>query len=84
MSFESPTGRQVIWDDLSPRQQDIMLCLARGMSNQEIADHLDLKLSTVRNTIAEVYGWIHVTNRVQALLWVLSNRDLAREVLNSD
>lgn len=73
----------VAWHDLTPRQQEIMLCLARGMSNQEIADHLGLKLSTVRNTIAAVYDWLGFTNRVQALLWVLSNEELADDVLDS-
>jgi len=72
------------WTDLSPRQQVIMLCLARGSSNQEIADDLDLKLSTVRNNIAAVYEMLGISNRVQALLWVLSFEDLAEEVLAAD
>ncbi|HLT20756.1 MAG TPA: helix-turn-helix transcriptional regulator [Thermomicrobiales bacterium] len=71
------------WEDLSPRQQDIMLCLARGCSNQEIADELGLKLSTVRNNIAAVYEMLGLTNRVQALLWVLSYEELAQEVLQT-
>jgi len=72
------------WDDLSPRQQEIMLCLARGSSNQEIADDLGLKLSTVRNNIAAVYELLGLSNRVQALLWVLSFETLADEVLAAD
>lgn len=72
------------WDDLSPRQQEIMLCLARGNSNQEIADYLGLKLSTVRNNIAAVYEMLGLSNRVQALLWVLSFEELADEVLAAD
>lgn len=73
----------VSWHDLTPRQQEIMLSLARGMSNQEIADDLGIKLSTVRNNIAAVYDWLGFTNRVQALLWILSNEDLAEDVLES-
>ena len=72
------------WDDLSPRQREIMLCLARGSSNQEIADDLGLKLSTVRNNIAAVYELLGLSNRVQALLWVLSFETLADEVLAAD
>lgn len=71
------------WDDLAPRQQDIMLCLAKGMTNQEIAEHLGLRLSTVRNNIASIYEFLQVTNRVQALLWVLSIEELAEDVLQS-
>lgn len=72
------------WEDLSPRQREIMLCLARGNSNQEIADDLGLKLSTVRNNIAAVYEMLGLSNRVQALLWVLSFEDLADEVLSPE
>ena len=71
------------WSDLSPRQQQIMLCLARGLSNQEIANGLGLKLSTVRNNIAAVYEMLGLTNRVQALLWVLSYEELAEDVLQT-
>jgi DNA-binding NarL/FixJ family response regulator len=73
----------ITWGDLTERQQDIMLCLAKGMSNQEIADNLGIKLSTVRNNIAAIYEWLGLTNRVQALLWVLSNEQLADEVLSA-
>ena len=61
----------------------VLLCLARGCSNQEIADELGLKLSTVRNNIAAVYEMLGLTNRVQALLWVLSYEELAQEVLQT-
>jgi DNA-binding NarL/FixJ family response regulator len=71
------------WSDLSPRQQEIMICLARGLSNQEIANDLGLKLSTVRNNIAAVYEMLSLSNRVQALLWVLSNEELAEDVLQT-
>ena len=74
---------QLTWNDLSPRQQDIMLALARGLSNQEIADSLNIKLSTVRNNIADVYYKLGISNRVQALLWVLAHDDLATEIIGS-
>lgn len=73
----------VTWRNLSPRQQEIMLALAKGMSNQEIADSLGIKLSTVRNNIATVYEWLGISNRVQALLWVLAQEKLAAEILSS-
>lgn len=83
MSAGTCWNENLTWDDISPRQQEIMLCLAKGMSNQEIADFLGIKLSTVRNNIATVYEWLSITNRVQALLWVLAQDKLVIEVLNS-
>ncbi|MEZ4522375.1 MAG: helix-turn-helix transcriptional regulator [Thermomicrobiales bacterium] len=84
MTARTTTDPTMTWEDLSPRQQEIMLCLAQGSSNQEIADDLGLKLSTVRNNIAAVYELLGISNRVQALLWVLSFEDLAQEVLAAD
>ena len=69
------------WNDLPPRQQEIMLGLARGLSNQEIADELQIKLSTVRNTVAVLYAKLDLSNRVEAVLWVLAYEDLAADVL---
>lgn len=34
-------------DTLSPRERDIIACVARGMSNKEIADHLCISVNTV-------------------------------------
>lgn len=81
MSARVRWNESITWEDLSPRQREIMLCLARGQSNQEIADALGLKLSTVRNNIAAVYEYLELSNRVQALLWVLSFDELVDEVL---
>lgn len=83
MSAKLRWNDTISWEDLSPRQQEIMLCLAKGRSNQEIADELGLKLSTVRNNIAAVYEFLELSNRVQALLWVLSFDELAGEVLET-
>ena len=47
-SWDTP----LTWDDLSSRQQEVMFGVARGLSNQEIADELGIALPTVRNIIA--------------------------------
>ena len=83
MVAETTWDVQLTWNDLSSRQQDIMLAVARGLSNQEIADELNIKLSTVRNNIADVYYKLGISNRVQALLWVLAHDDLATEIIAS-
>lgn len=71
------------WSDLSPRQQEVMLAVARGLSNQEIADAFGISLYTVRNTIADLYDKLKLSSRVQALLWVMAYDDLATEILAS-
>jgi len=71
------------WHELPTRQQGVMLCLARGLSNMEIANELGISLSTVRNNIADVYEQLGFSNRVQALLWILSHEELAADIMAS-
>ena len=71
----------ITWSDLPARQQAVLLGVARGLSNKEIADELGIALSTVRNNVADLYDRLDLSNRVQALLWVLNYEDLAAEVV---
>ena len=55
--------------DLTERQHDILLLLARGLSNPAIAETLFLSEGTVRNTLTAVYGAIGVATRAEAVAW---------------
>lgn len=59
------------WHDLSLKHQLLLSSLARGLSNQEIADVRGIAFSTVANGLAEAYGLIGVQNRIGALRWVM-------------
>lgn len=56
-------------DKLSQREKEILLMLAAGASNQDIADKLFLSLSTIKSHIYNIYKKIGVPNRSQAALW---------------
>jgi DNA-binding CsgD family transcriptional regulator len=51
---------------LTSREVDVVALLARGHSNQEIADHLFLSTRTVENHIAAILGKLGVTTRTEA------------------
>jgi two-component system, NarL family, response regulator LiaR len=55
--------------DLTERELDVLRCLARGMSNQEIADTLSISLYTVRSHVRNILGKLHLANRTQAALY---------------
>ena len=57
--------------DLSVREREILYLLARGKSNDEIAEELFISEKTVRNYISRIYEIIGVKNRAQAVLWVI-------------
>ena len=54
--------------DLTPRQHEILLLLARGYSTKQIAEALSLSRETVRNHIRALLSALHVNSRVGALV----------------
>jgi HD-GYP domain-containing protein (c-di-GMP phosphodiesterase class II) len=69
----APARRQPRVDGLTPRQVEILLLVARGASNKEIAEQLVLSEKTVRNQVERTYAKLGVNNRIGASLYALSN-----------
>lgn len=56
-------------NELSSREKEILLMLAAGATNKDIADKLFLSLNTIKSHIYNIYKKIDVPNRLQASLW---------------
>lgn len=57
---------------LTPREQEVLCCLSRGMKNQEIADDLHLALETVKAHLQRVFRKLGVGSRSEAVSAYLS------------
>jgi len=55
-------------DGLTPRQLEVLRCLAEGKSNKEIARELGLAEGTVKIHIAGILKALKVSNRTQAVI----------------
>lgn len=53
---------------LTGKEQLVLQLMDKGMTNREIAEHLDVALSTVKTHINHLYGKLHANSRLQALV----------------
>jgi len=60
-------------DKLTPREKDILACLARGESNKVIARTLDVADSTVKIHVQNILKKLHLTSRVQAAIFAVGH-----------
>ena len=59
-------------DGISGRELEVLLMVARGMSNQQIAISLHLSEATVKRHLANIYPRIGVSSRGEAVRMALS------------
>jgi DNA-binding NarL/FixJ family response regulator len=69
-----PVSRSRSSDLLTSREQEILLLLAQGMSNDEIAQTLVVETSTVKSHLARMLPKLGVRSRLQAVVWAYQNR----------
>ncbi|GAB3569055.1 response regulator transcription factor [Amycolatopsis endophytica] len=72
-----PVTAQRAGDLLTPRELEILLLLAQGMSNDEIARTLVVEVSTVKSHLARMLPKLGVQSRLQAVVWAYQNHVVA-------
>jgi len=73
---EVPTGRPAA-QPISPvtiREEDVLLAVAQGLTNVEIADALHISLSTVKTHLASLMAKLGARNRVEIAMWAYETR----------
>ncbi len=62
-----PTKIQLLPEPLSERELQVLQLLARGASNQEIAQQLVIVVDTVKRHVSNIFSKLGVQNRIQAV-----------------
>lgn len=79
-SFKKPgpgTGSVAETDELSPREQMVLDCLARGYTYQKTGDTLKISLHSVRTYVRRIYEKLHVHSRTEAVAKYTRKQDIS-------
>ena len=67
---------------LSERETEVLVLLAQGLTNRQIAEALFLSPETVKTYVSRLYAKLGVTNRASAVVWAMG-RDLGPPLRDS-
>jgi DNA-binding NarL/FixJ family response regulator len=56
---------------LTPRENQVLRLVAMGLSNQEIADSLEISIETVKEHVQNLLRKLALGDRTQAAVWAL-------------
>ena len=60
-------------EELTTREMEILLLMAEGKSNQEIADQLFIALKTVKTHVSNILSKLQVQDRTQAVIYAFKH-----------
>jgi DNA-binding NarL/FixJ family response regulator len=61
-------------EGLTPREREVLLMVAQGLPNKQIARRLEISERTVKGHLTHIFERIGVTDRTQAALWAKRHR----------
>ncbi|MGC9089612.1 MAG: response regulator [Caldisericia bacterium] len=67
---KAPKGDALLLEQLSSREKEILSLIAKGYTNQEIADKLFLSVGTVKNYVTNILQKMEVKDRTEAVIKV--------------
>lgn len=70
-----------VTESLSPREREVLLCAARGLSSKEVASKLFISERTVQTHLASVYDKLGAHNKTEAMLLALKHGLMTLEEL---
>ena len=66
-SFQKAKGAGEKQNLLTPREQEVLDCLAQGLPYKQIGDQIGLSINTIRTHLRHIYEKLHVQSRTEAV-----------------
>jgi len=73
MLKEHQTIEEHTANELTPREEDVLRCVAKGYSNKQIASELSVSATTVRTHVSNLLRKLNLENRTQLALYARQN-----------
>lgn len=73
MSKMRQKNKKELHEELTSREMEILLLMAEGKSNQEIADELIIALKTVKTHVSNILSKLQVQDRTQAVIYAFKH-----------
>lgn len=83
-SFRETAPQQDESARLTLREEQILLLIAEGFTNKQIADKLDICFDTVGSHLKRVYKRLHVNSRAEAVARYMNSKEPPRKLPVSD
>ena len=64
-------GSRGLNEPLTKKEMDVLRLAARGITNKQIAEELNLKVQTVRSRLKKVFKKLNVSSRTEAVMYAL-------------
>lgn len=73
MNRMSQHNQPQLYEDLTAREREVLLLIAQGKSNKEIADELFITLKTVKTHVSNILAKLQVEDRTQAAIYAFQH-----------
>lgn len=73
---EKDSLRKTIIEELTPREMEVAMLVAKGKSNREICDELYLTEGTVKNHLSKILGKLELRDRTQLAIYIKEKLDI--------
>ena len=70
---EEKNIQEETWEELTPRELDVLKCVAAGMANKQIALQLSISTTTVRTHVSSMMRKLNLDNRTQLAIFAREN-----------
>ena len=69
--FRQPKAESIkpLHEQLTEREMDVLKCVAKGQSNQEVAEELFIGIKTVKFHVTNIFAKLGVDDRTQAAIY---------------